>query len=701
MVVNKSVEKMQGARTGGEEHLQLSHLRNIGIIAHIDAGKTTTTERMLYCSGKLYRIGGVDEGTTAMDWMEQERERGITITSAATTFKWHGYEISLIDTPGHVDFTMEVERSLRVLDGAVGIFCAVGGVEPQSETVWHQANRYEVPRIAYVNKMDRVGADFFEAVRMMRDRLGSDPYPIQLPIGQSDTFSGIIDLIRMEAFTYGDEDGQNIIRGSIPESLIPAARECRKALLERLAEVDEEIMSLYLEEEKISKSLIIKALRRETLTGRILPVLCGSSFRNKGVQLLIDAICNYLPSPLDLPPIKGHNPDNDKEETRVSSPKEHFSALAFKIATDPYVGRLTYVRVYSGIMKSGSTIYNTNRALRERVNRILRMHANRSEDLKFAEAGEIVAVVGLKGTKNGDTLCAEKHPIVLERMNIPEPVVSVAIEPRTRADSEKMGAALAKLSEEDPTFRVRVDPETSETIISGMGELHLEIIQDRMVREFKVEAKASQPQVAFRETITKSAEAEGKFVRQTGGHGQYGDVELRVEPLPRGSGVIFEEKIKGQNVPKEYFSAVEKGVREAAETGVLQGFPVIDLKVTFFDGSYHPVDSSEIAFKIAADMAFKEAVRKAAPVVLEPIMKLEVNTPEEFLGGVLGDITSRRGRIEEIRDRHKMKFVRAVAPLSHLFGYTTTLRSVTQGRASYVMEPSHYEPAPKDPKISE
>ena len=689
------MDKTQGARTGGEEHLQLSHLRNIGIIAHIDAGKTTTTERMLYFSGKLYRIGGVDEGTTAMDWMEQERERGITITSAATTFKWHGYEINLIDTPGHVDFTMEVERSLRVLDGAVGIFCAVGGVEPQSETVWHQANRYEVPRIAYVNKMDRVGADFFEAVRMMRNRLGSDPYPIQLPIGQSDTFSGIIDLIRMEAFNYGDEEGQNVIRGPIPESFLPAAWECRKALLERLAECDEEIMSLYLEEEKISKSLIIKALRRETLTGRILPVLCGSSFRNKGVQLLIDAICNYLPSPLDLPPIKGYNPDNDKEETRVSSPKEHFSALAFKIATDPYVGRLTYVRVYSGIMKSGSTIYNTNRSLRERINRILRMHANRSEDLKFAEAGEIVAVVGLKGTKNGDTLCAEKHPIVLERMNIPEPVVSVAIEPRTRADSEKMGVALAKLSEEDPTFRVRVDPETSETIISGMGELHLEIIQDRMVREFKVEAKASQPQVAFRETITKSAEAEGKFVRQTGGHGQYGHVELRVEPLPRGSGVIFEEKIKGQDVPKEYFPAVEKGVREAAETGVVQGFPVIDLKVTFFDGSYHPVDSSEIAFKIAADMAFKEAVRKAAPVVLEPIMKLEVNTPEEFLGGVLGDITSRKGRIEEIRDRHSMKFVRGVAPLSHLFGYTTTLRSVTQGRASYVMEPSHYEPVPE------
>lgn len=694
MVMDKLADKTTGARIGGEEHLQLSRLRNVGIIAHIDAGKTTTTERMLYHSGKLYRIGGVDEGTTAMDWMEQERERGITITSAATTFKWRGYEISLIDTPGHVDFTMEVERSLRVLDGAVGIFCAVGGVEPQSETVWHQANRYEVPRIAYVNKMDRVGADFFEAVRMMRDRLGSDPYPIQLPLGQADTFSGIIDLIRMEAFTYGDEEGQNVIRGPIPDSFLPAAEECRKTLLERLAEYDEEVMSLYLEEKKLSKTLIIKALRRETLTGRILPVLCGSSFRNKGIQLLMDAICNYLPSPLDLPPIEGYNPDNDKEITRVSSPKEHFSALAFKIATDPYVGRLTYMRIYSGTMKSGSTVYNTNRSLRERINRILRMHANRSEDLKFAEAGEIVAVVGLKGTKNGDTLCAEKHPIVLERMNIPEPVVSVAIEPRTRADSEKMGVALSKLSEEDPTFRVRVDPETSETIISGMGELHLEIIQDRMVREFKVEAKASQPQVAFRETITRSAEAEGKFVRQTGGRGQYGHVELRVEPLPRGSGVIFEEKIKGQDVPKEYFPAVEKGVREAAETGVVQGFPVIDLKITFFDGSYHPVDSSEIAFNIAAGMAFKEAVRKAAPVVLEPIMKLEVTTPEEFLGGVLGDITSRKGRIEEIRDRHKMKFVRGMAPLSHLFGYTTTLRSVTQGRASYVMEPSHYEPAP-------
>ncbi len=675
-----------------EEHLHLSKLRNIGIIAHIDAGKTTTTERILYYSGKLYRIGEVDEGTAAMDWMEQERERGITITSAATTFKWQGCQINLIDTPGHVDFTIEVERSLRVLDGAVGIFCAVGGVEPQSETVWHQANRYRVPRIAYINKMDRVGADFFQTVEMMRERLGSKPCPIQLPIGQAETFTGIIDLVRMEVFTYGDDEGTSILRGPIPEPLFSQAEEYRKTMIECLAESDEELMSLYLEDEKIPKGLIIKTLRRETLSGRILPVLCGSSLRNKGVQLLMDAICNYLPSPIDLPPVKGKNPKTGKEETRVASSQENFCALAFKIASDPYVGRLTYIRVYSGVLKVGSTVYNSTRDCRERINRILRMHANRSEDLSFAGAGEIVAVVGFRETKTGDTLCTEKHPIVLEHMSVPEPVVSVAVEPKTRAESEKLSMALARLSDEDPTFRVRTDHETGQTIISGMGELHLEIIRERLLREFKVATKASQPQVAFRETITVPAEAEGKFIRQTGGKGQYGHVFLRLEPLPRGSGIVFEEKIKGEKIPKEYFPAIKQGIIEAAETGVYQGFPVIDLKVILLDGSYHPVDSSEIAFRIAASLGFKEAVRRASPVVLEPIMRLEVTTPEDFLGSVIGDITSRRGRIEEIRDRPPMKIIRALAPLSLLFGYATSLRSLTQGRASYVMEPSHYEP---------
>ncbi|HNQ35314.1 MAG TPA: elongation factor G [bacterium] len=678
-----------------EQHIQLARLRNIGIIAHIDAGKTTTTERMLYYSGKVYRLGDVDEGTTVTDWMPQERERGITITSAAITFDWLDHQITIIDTPGHVDFTMEVERSLRVLDGAVGIFCAVGGVEPQSETVWHQANRYRVPRIAYINKMDRVGADFFQTVAMIRDRLGADPYPIQLPIGQGEKFSGLIDLLEMEAITYSDEAGTQIVRGPVPEAMKDEAEQRRRELLERLAESDEELMSLYLEESPISVEMIRKVLRQETLSGRILPVLCGSSFRNRGVQFLLDAICHYLPSPLDLPPVKGLDPDRDREEQRVPSPKENFAGLVFKITTDPYVGRISYLRVYSGTLRAGAVTYNSLREKRERINRILRMQGNRSSDLEYTEAGEIVALVGLKNTRSGDTLCSEKHPIVLEKMTIPEPVIAVAVEPKSRADSDKIGIALAKLSEEDPTFKVRVDGETGQTIISGMGELHLDIIRDRLVREFKVEARVSQPQVAYRETITCAAEAQGRFVRQTGGKGQYGDVWLRIEPLARGSGNQFEEKIKGDDVPREFFRAIEQGVMESAETGVLEGYPVIDFKATLFDGSYHPVDSSEIAFKIAASMGFKEAVRKAKPVLLEPIMKLEIMTPEEFLGDVLGDITSRKGRVEEIRERGVLRAIRACAPLANLFGYATSLRSLTQGRASYVMEPSHYEPLPE------
>ncbi|MFH0795477.1 MAG: elongation factor G [Candidatus Omnitrophota bacterium] len=679
-----------------EEHLDLSRLRNIGIIAHIDAGKTTTTERMLYSCGKLYRIGEVDDGTTTTDWMEQEKERGITITSAAITFDWKNFQINLIDTPGHVDFTMEVERSLRVLDGAVGIFCAVGGVEPQSETVWHQANRYKVPRIAYINKMDRVGADFFQAVQMMKERLGADPCPIQIPIGEGEGFTGIIDLVRMEAVICRGEKNQEIVNEPIPESLLPGAEKARKLLLERLAGDDEELMSLYLKEEKIPEELILKVLRQEVLNGKILPVLCGASVQNTGITLLLDAICGFLPSPLDVLPVKGFNPENKKEEERPPSPKEHFCALAFKIATDPYVGRLTYLRIYSGILRTGAMVHNSTNQERERINRILRMHAGQGEDLKYTEAGEIAAVIGLKKTRTGDTLCTEKHPIVLERITIPEPVVSVAIEPKTRADSDKLSAALHRLAEEDPTFKLRVDSETGQTIISGMGELHLEIIQDRMIREFKVEARVSQPQVAYRETITRTVEAEGRFIRQSGGKGQYGDVFLRVEPLPRGSNLVFEEEIRGDRVPKEYFKAIEKGVREAAETGVLKGFPVIDIKVTLFDGSFHPVDSSDIAFRIAASIGFREAVEKAAPIILEPIMKLEITTPEEFLGDVIGDITSRRGRIEEVRDWAHLKVIRAIAPLAHLFGYATSLRSVSQGRASYVMEPSHYEPVEKE-----
>ncbi len=680
-----------------EEHLQIRRLRNIGIIAHIDAGKTTTTEKMLHYSGRIHRSGGVDDGTTVTDWMDQERERGITIVSAATSLDWKGHQLNLIDTPGHVDFTMEVERALRVLDGVVGIFCAVGGVQPQSETVWHQANRYQVPRIAFVNKMDRTGANFARVVRMMKERLGdANPCPVQLPLGEGEKFDGIIDLLEMEAVTYEDKEGLKLARGPIPDEFLPRAEKYRRRMLEKLAEHDEELMTLYLEDKPVPSDLVIRVLRRETLANTILPVLCGSSLRNKGVQLLMDHICALLPSPLDLPPVIGVNPKTSEEETRVSSPGENFAGLVFKLVTDPFLGRLSYLRLYSGILKKGGFVYNSNRGGRERINRILRMHGVKTEDLENTMAGEIVAVVGLKFTKTGDTLCSQNAPIVLGDTHVPESVISVALEPKTRGDSDRLTEALVKLSMEDPTFRVRQDVESGQTIVSGMGELHLDIIRERLIREFKVGIKVSAPQVSFRETITAPAKAEGRFIRQTGGRGQYGHVVFQVDPLPRGSGVVFEEKVRGERIPKDYFSAIENGVREAAETGIISGYPLIDVKVVLLDGSYHPVDSSDIAFKIAASMGLKEAVTKASPVILEPVMKLEVTTPGEFLGDVIGDLASRRGRVEKIYDQSGLKVIRVLAPLVHLFGYATALRSLTQGRASYVMEPSHYEPCPPD-----
>lgn len=694
--------KKQNLKTGGtkmksEWHFKLSHLRNIGIIAHIDAGKTTTTEKMLFHSGRVHRSGGVDDGTTVTDWMDQERERGITIVSAATTFQWRDLQITLIDTPGHVDFTMEVERSLRVLDGVVGVFCAVGGVQPQSETVWRQADRYQVPRIAYVNKMDRVGADFAKVVGMMRSRLNASPCPIQLPVGQGEAFSGIIDLVNMELVADSGEAGRDQVRAPVPEALLAEAEAARQVMVEQLADLSEEVMTLYLEEKEIPAALLRRVLRRETLAGRILPVLCGSSFRDRGIPLLLDAVCDFLPAPIDLPPVIGTVPDDEERQLHLSAAEaEHFSGLVFKVTTDPYVGRLYYLRIYSGRLEAGAQVYNTNRSNVERPNRILRMHGNRSEDLAFARAGEIVALVGLKTSRSGDTLCERKKPVILGATYVPEPVVSVALEPKTRADSTRLSESLAKLAEEDPTFRVSTNGETGETIISGMGELHLEIICDRLRREFRVDARVSQPQVSFRETIRKTVECEGRLVRQTGGRGQYGHVWLRLEPLPRGSGVVFEEKIKGQDIPSDYFPAIEAGVREAAETGVAWGYPVIDLKVTLFDGSYHPVDSSDIAFRVAASLGFREAVRKAKPVVLEPIMKIEVTTPEEFLGDVLGDFNSRRGRVRDITEQGNLKIISGSVPLAHMFGYATTLRSLTQGRAAYVMEPSHYEPAPEE-----
>lgn len=674
----------------------IERVRNIGIMAHIDAGKTTTTERILFYSGKIHKIGEVHEGAATMDWMVQEQERGITITSAATTVSWKDHFINIIDTPGHVDFTVEVERSLRVLDGSVAVFCAKGGVEPQSETVWRQANKYKVPRIAYVNKMDIVGADFFNVVKMIRERLGANPVPIQLPIGQEADFRGMIDLVKNKAIYYLDELGTQSEEKEIPDELKDLAQEYRTKLLEVVAEQDDELMMKYLEGEELTIDEIKAALRKATISFKIVPVLCGSSYRNKGVQPLMDAIVDYLPSPLDLPPVVGTSPDTGEEIVRHPSDDEPLSALAFKVMADPYVGKLVYVRVYSGVLKSGTYVYNTTKGTKERIGRVLRMHANQREEISEAYAGDIVAVVGLKNTITGHTLCDENNPILLESMVFPEPVIQVAIEPKTKAGQEKLSVALQRLAEEDPTFRTYVDQETGQTIIAGMGELHLEIIVDRLVREFKVEANVGKPQVAYRETIKKAVKAEGRFIRQTGGRGQYGHVWLEVEPLEPGKGFEFVNKIVGGVIPKEYIPAVESGVREAMESGVLAGYPVIDVRVTVFDGSYHEVDSSEMAFKIAASMAFKDAMQKADPVLLEPIMKVEVTVPEEYMGDVIGDISSRRGRIEGTELRGNTQVIRAYVPLAEMFGYATDLRSKTQGRGSYVMQMSHYEEVPKN-----
>ena len=668
----------------------LENTRNIGIMAHIDAGKTTTTERILFYTGVNYRLGETHEGTATMDWMEQEQERGITITSAATTCHWKGVRINIIDTPGHVDFTVEVERSLRVLDGAVTVLCAKGGVEPQTETVWRQADQYHVPRLVYVNKMDMMGADFYNVLKMMDERLKCNAVPIQLPIGKEDTFRGVVDLIKMKAYVFYDDLGKDMREEEIPADMAELAKQYRDHMLESISDQDEEIMMLYLEGEEIPEKMIRTALRKATIGYKIVPVTCGSSYKNKGVQELLDAIVEYMPSPLDKKAISGVNPKTEEEETREPSDDAPFSALAFKIMTDPYVGKLAFFRVYSGTLESGKTVINTNKNQRERMGRILLMHANHREDLDCVYSGDIAAAVGLKNTTTGDTLCDAAHPIVLESMEFPEPVIRVAIEPKTKAGQEKMGLALAKLAEEDPTFKTYTDEETGQTIIAGMGELHLEIIVDRLLREFKVEANVGAPQVAYKETITKAVTQETKYVRQSGGKGQYGHVKILVEPNESGKGFEFINKTVGGSVPKEYIPAVEQGVKGAMESGVLAGFPVVDVKVTLLDGSYHEVDSSEMAFKIAGSMAFKEACQKAGPVVLEPIMKVCIIVPDEYMGDVIGDVTSRRGNIQGLTQRNGAQQIDCFVPLSEMFGYATNLRSRTQGRGQFTMEPSHY-----------
>ena len=668
----------------------LENTRNIGIMAHIDAGKTTTTERILFYTGVNYRLGETHDGTATMDWMEQEQERGITITSAATTCHWKGVRINIIDTPGHVDFTVEVERSLRVLDGSVTVLCAKGGVEPQTETVWRQADKYHVPRLVYVNKMDMMGADFYNVLKMMDERLKCNAGPIQLPIGKEDTFRGVVDLIKMKAYVFYDDLGKDMREEEIPADMAELAKQYRDHMLESISDQDEEIMMLYLEGEEIPEKMIRTALRKATIGYKIVPVTCGSSYKNKGVQELLDAIVEYMPSPLDKKAISGVNPKTEEEETREPSDDAPFSALAFKIMTDPYVGKLAFFRVYSGTLESGKTVINTNKNQRERMGRILLMHANHREDLDCVYSGDIAAAVGLKNTTTGDTLCDAAHPIVLESMEFPEPVIRVAIEPKTKAGQEKMGLALAKLAEEDPTFKTYTDEETGQTIIAGMGELHLEIIVDRLLREFKVEANVGAPQVAYKETITKAVTQETKYVRQSGGKGQYGHVKILVEPNESGKGFEFINKTVGGSVPKEYIPAVEQGVRGAMESGVLAGFPVVDVKVTLLDGSYHEVDSSEMAFKIAGSMAFKEACQKAGPVVLEPIMKVCIIVPDEYMGDVIGDVTSRRGNIQGLTQRNGAQQIDCFVPLSEMFGYATNLRSRTQGRGQFTMEPSHY-----------
>ncbi|WP_448575472.1 elongation factor G [Thermomicrobium sp.] len=673
----------------------LQRTRNIGIIAHIDAGKTTTTERILFYTGKVHRPGEVHEGTATMDWMVQERERGITITAAATTCFWRDHRINIIDTPGHVDFTVEVERSLRVLDGGVVVFDGVQGVEPQSETVWRQADKYRVPRICFINKLDRVGANYVRAIEMIRERLRAQPVAIQWPIGLESEFRGIIDLIEFRAKIYHDDLGQHIEDSEVPPEYVEVAQEWRHKLLEQIVETDEELMLRYLEGEEPTPEELRRALRAATIRGQLYPVLCGSALKNKGVQLLLDAIVDYLPSPLDIPPVKGTHPVTGEEITREADDEAPFAALAFKIQSDPHVGRLTYVRVYSGRLHSSSYVYNSTKGERERISRLLRMHANHREEVEWIGAGDICAVIGLKKTFTGDTLCDPDHPILLEPIQFPEPVISVAVEPKTRADQDKLAIALQRLAEEDPTFQVRTDPESGQTIISGMGELHLEVIVDRMQREFKVAANIGRPQVAYKETITRPVRVEGRFVRQTGGRGQYGHVWLELEPLPRGSGFVFEDRIVGGVVPKEYIPAVEAGIREAMQSGGVSGYPVIDLKAVLVDGSYHEVDSSEMAFKIAASMALKEGVRRGNPVILEPIMRVEVVVPEEFTGDVIGDLNARRGRIEGMEMRAGAQVIRAMVPLATMFGYATDLRSMTQGRGTYTMEFDHYAPVPE------
>ena len=674
----------------------LEKTRNIGIMAHIDAGKTTTTERILFYTGRVHKLGEVHDGNATMDWMEEEQERGITITSAATTTQWKGLRINIIDTPGHVDFTVEVERSLRVLDGSVAVFCAKGGVEPQSETVWRQADKYGVPKIAYVNKMDIMGADFLRVVNMIHERLQANPVAIQLPIGKEDNFTGVIDLINMEAYHYTDDLGTHSEESAIPDDMLDMAKEYRTKMIEAVAETDDDLMMKYLDGEELTVDEIHRAIRKATIGLKMVPVVCGSSYKNKGVQMLLDAIVEYLPSPLDVPSIKGKKPDSDEEVDRHSSDEEPFSALAFKIMTDPYVGKLAFFRVYSGTLENGSYVYNSVKGKRERVARILLMHANHREETQKVYAGDIAAAVGLKNTTTGDTLCDENNPVVLESMEFPDPVIQVAIEPKTKAGQEKMGIAFAKLAEEDPTFRTYTDQETGQTIIAGMGELHLEIIVDRLLREFKVEANVGKPQVAYRETIRKPVRSEGRFVRQSGGHGQYGHVVLEVEPLEPGSGYEFVNKIVGGVVPREYIQPADNGIQEAMQSGILGGYPVVDIRATLVDGSYHEVDSSEMAFKIAGSMALKDALKKASSVLLEPVMDVEVTVPEEYMGDVMGDINSRRGRIEGMKPERGAEIIRSVVPLAEMFGYATDLRSRTQGRGVYTMQLSHYEEVPKN-----
>jgi elongation factor G len=684
----------------------LEKTRNIGIMAHIDAGKTTTSERVLFYTGKKHKIGEVHEGEATMDWMEQEKERGITITSAATTCFWHGHRINLIDTPGHVDFTVEVERSLRVLDGAVAVFDASQGVEPQSETVWHQADKYNVPRVAFINKMDKMGADFFTSLASINERLSKHAVAIQLPIGQEGEFCGLIDIIEEKAFKFEGQKGENVIEIPIPENLKEQVKKYRTILVEKVAEANDEMMARFLDGKTFTIDEIRKGIRSMVLKGTIYPVLCGSALGNIGVQLMLDAVVNYLPSPLDVPALKGHNPDTEAEDTRAVSDTAPFSALAFKIATDPFVGKLIFFRVYSGTISAGSYVYNSSKGTRERLGRIVRMHANQREDVTDVYSGEIAAAIGLKDVSTGDTLCDEEKQIVLERPTFAEPVISMAIEPKTKADQERIGMAMQKLAEEDPTFRIHTDPETLQTIISGMGELHLDIIVDRMKREFKVDANVGAPQVAYKETIRTTAEAEGKYIKQSGGKGQYGHCWLRVEPADKNdeeavkaslkNGFEFVDEVKGGAIPREFIPAIEKGVKEGVTRGILAGYPVVDIKVTVFEGSYHEVDSSEIAFKMAGSMAFQAACKKATPVILEPIMKIEVVTPEQFMGDVIGDLNAKRGQILEMTDRGQMKVVKAMVPLASMFGYVTNLRSMSQGRASSSMEFDHYADVPRN-----